>query len=128
MIKGRPLQHIGVACADVEANAKWYQEVLGFECQARFFNNGHNVYFLKNGPAVYELYQEDGLDAAVQGKVDHIAFDSYDIEADYAFCLAQGYKIATNGIEELPNFWEKGFRYFKIVSPCGEQIEFGQIL
>lgn len=27
MIKGRKLDHIGVACTDVEKNVKWYQEV-----------------------------------------------------------------------------------------------------
>ena len=47
---------------------------------------------------------------------------------DYKFCVEAGYEICTNGIEEIPRFWDNGFRYFKIVSPTGEQIEFGQIL
>ena len=128
MIKGRKLQHIGLACKDVEANAKWYQEVLGYEVIGCFGGGAHNVYFLKSGETVYEMYQVDSLPEAVQGKVDHIAFDSYDIEADYKFCVEQGYQICTNGIEEIPRFWDNGFRYFKILSPCGEQIEFSQNL
>ena len=128
MIKGRKLQHIGLACKDVEANAKWYQEVLGYEVIGCFGGGPHNVYFLKSGETVYEMYQVDSLPEAVQGKVDHIAFDSYDIEADYKFCVEQGYQICTNGIEEIPRFWDNGFRYFKILSPCGEQIEFSQNL
>ena len=30
MIKNRPLGHIGLATTDLEATAKWYEEVLGF--------------------------------------------------------------------------------------------------
>ena len=88
----------------------------------------HNCYFLKNGDTVYEMYQNDALDPMVQAKIDHSAFESNDIEADYKFCVEAGYEICTNGIEEIPRFWDNGFRYFKIVSPTGEQIEFGQIL
>ena len=36
--------------------------------------------------------------------------------------------ITTNGIEGIPEFWEKGCRYFKIASPTGEQVEFCQVL
>ena len=36
MIKGRPMDHIGVAVTDVEATAKWYQDVLGFEVFGKF--------------------------------------------------------------------------------------------
>ena len=60
--------------------------------------------------------------------MDHIAFVSNDIEADYAYCVQQGYQICTNGIEDIPGRWENGCRYFKILSPCGEQIEFSQNL
>ena len=128
MIKGRKLQHIGLACSDVETNAKWYQDVLGFEVLACFPGPKHNCYFLKNGDTVYEMYQNDALDPMVQGKIDHIAFESNDIEADYKFCVDAGYEICTNGIEDIPDRWEKGCRYFKIVSPMGEQIEFSQVL
>ncbi len=36
--------------------------------------------------------------------------------------------FTTNGIEEIPSFWEKGIRYFKIASPTGEEFEFCEIL
>ncbi|MGI6668996.1 MAG: VOC family protein [Acetivibrionales bacterium] len=81
MIKKRKMQHIGIACTDVEKAAKWYQEHLGFEVVGCFPVVKHNCYFLKNGTAVYELYQVDDMDPAVQGKVDHIAYESNDIEA-----------------------------------------------
>lgn len=36
MIKNRPLDHIGLAVSDVEADAAWYQEVLGLSVKAKF--------------------------------------------------------------------------------------------
>ena len=131
MLKGRTLDHIGVACTDVEANVKWYQDVLGFTVKGRFQPEGrpHPCYFIEDGKGIiYEMYQNDTLDPMVQGKVDHVAFVSDDIEADYQYALDQGYKISTNGIEEIPGRWGNGVRYFKILSPTGEQIEFSQTL
>lgn len=127
MIKGRRLQHIGVACTDVEAAVKWYQEELGFQVTGCFAAK-HNCYFIQGGGAVYELYQVDGMDPALVGKVDHIAYDSYDVEADYDFCRKAGYSFTTDGIEELPQFFSHGYRYFKIRSATGEEVEFGQVL
>jgi hypothetical protein len=43
-----------------------------------------------------------------------------------ALGLWMGYTITTNGIEALPTFWDNGCRYFKILSPTGEQVEFSQ--
>lgn len=128
MIKGRKFQHIGVATTDVEKDVKWYVEHLGFEITHHFQSPAYNCYFIKNGEAVYELFEVRDLDPKVQGKVDHIAFYTDDVDADYAFCVKQGYEFTTNGIEELPKFFDNGFRYFKIKSPTGEEIEFGQIL
>lgn len=45
-----------------------------------------------------------------------------------AYCVKNGYKIVTDGIEGIAGFWDNGIRYFKIASPTGEQFEFCQIL
>lgn len=127
MIQNRKFQHVGIACTDVEAAAKWYQDNLGFRVTG-CFPAKHNCYFLEGNGVVYELYQQDDMPAAVQGKVDHIAFCSDDIESDYRYCQEAGYQFTTDGIEELPQFFDRGFRYFKIKSATGEEIEFGQIL
>ena len=130
-LKGRPLDHIGLACSDVEANVKWYQDVLGYQViwKGKSATTGRNVYFIKSGYNVYEMYQPNNLPEAVQGKIDHIAFVSYDIEADYQFALDAGYQICTNGIEGAEGrFTKRGVKWFKILSPTGEQVEFQQIL
>ncbi len=115
-IKNRRLDHIGLACCDVEAAKDWYVSVLGFEVIGAFPHGEHNVYFVKNGTTVYEMYQSDTLSADARGKIDHIAYESDDIEADYAYCVREGYTITTDGVQ--------GCRFSKIASPTGEQIEF----
>lgn len=130
MIKNRKHGHIGLATNDVEADAKWYVDVLGFEVIGDFKDpSGSPVKFLKNCDVVYEMYQATPpLAPEAAGKIDHYSFDSDDIEADYKYCVEQGYTITTNGIEEIPTFWKNGVRYFKIASPTGEQMEFCQVL
>lgn len=125
MIKESSLDHIGLACTDVEAAAAWYQQVLGFKVIGKF--GKRPVYFLEKNGTVYEIFQQE-LPEALQGKIDHISFGSDDIEADYDYCVKQGYSFATNGIQSIPHFWEHGIRYFKILSPTGEQVEFCQKL
>ncbi|MDO4475715.1 MAG: VOC family protein [Lachnospiraceae bacterium] len=129
MIKNRRMGHIGLATNDVEADAKFYIEELGFMVAGKFGEGKDAVYFLKNDDVMYEMYQADPLlPPELAGKIDHYSFASDDIEADYKYCVEKGYKITTNGIEEIPRFWEKGVRYFKIASPTGEQLEFCQVL
>lgn len=127
MIKGRKLDHIGLAVTNLEASKNWYCEVLGFEVIGYFHSGDIPVYFLKNGDTVYEIFELD-IPEEVQGKINHISFVSEDIEADYDYCVKQGYTICTDGIEEIPTYWEKGSRYFKLLSPTGEQVEFCHIL
>ena len=128
MIKNRALGHIGLGTNDIEADVQWYIDVLGFELIGDFKGpEGEPIKFIKSGDIVYEVFQPIG-GAAAPGKIDHFCFDSKDIEADYQYCVQQGYTFEAEGIQELPGVWEKGARYFKIMSPTGEAIEFCQVL
>lgn len=128
IFENRKLGHIGLATTDVEADAKWYQEKLGFKQIGKFLNSkGKDVYFVQNGDTVYEIFPGD-IPEAARGKIDHFSFDSDDIDRDYAYCKENGYQFATDGIVFIPSFWEKGVRIFKVFSPTGEEIEFCQIL
>ena len=128
MIKDRKLAHIGLAVTDIDAAVQWYTQVLGVQVIGDFHAlNGMPVRFLKNGDLVYEILQPPAGPAA-PGKIDHIALQSSDIEADFAYCVAQGYTFQTQGIQESPTFWEKGARFFKLLTPTGEAVEFTQIL
>lgn len=127
MIKNRKHGHIGLATTDIEADAKWYIEELGFELIGDFVHpNGNPIKFLKNCDVVYEMFPADA--GSAPGKIDHYAFESNDIEADYKYCVEKGYKITTDGIEGIPTLWKNGVKYFKIASPTGEELEFCQVL
>ena len=128
MIKNRKMGHIGLAVNNLEETVKWYMDVLGFELTGAFVTpDGVQVRFLKRGDVVNEIYQPLG-GVSAPGKIDHFCFESTDIEADYAYCVAQGYSFEAEGIQHIPTFWENGVKFFKIMSPTGEPIEFCQIL
>ena len=71
-----PMDHIGLHCSDVELNAKWYQEELGFKVAGKFPGmGGRNVYFLENPQdgKMYEISQRDQTElrqALTSGKKD----------------------------------------------------------
>lgn len=128
MIKNRKMGHIGLAVNDLEPSVKWYMDVLGFELIGAFETpDGVPVRFLKSGDVVYEIFQPLG-GAAAPGKIDHFCFESNDIEADYAYCVQQGYTFEEEGIQHIPTFWDNGIKYIKIMSPTGEAVEFCQVL
>ena len=128
MIKNRKLGHIGLGTNDIEATVNWYIDVLGFTLIGSFQSPvGEPIRFIQSGDIIYEIFQPLG-GAAAPGKIDHFCFESADIEADYRYCLEQGYTFEKEGIQDLPTVWEKGARYFKIMSPSGEAVEFCQIL
>ena len=128
MIQNRKLAHIGLPTNDIEATVNWYIDVLGFRLIGAFTSPaGEPIRFVKNGDLVYEIYTPNG-GTATPGKIDHLSLESTDIEADYAYCVRQGYTFEAEGIQELPTVWEKGVRYFKIMSPSGEPVEFCQVL
>ena len=130
MIKNRKVGHIGFGVNDIEASTKWYVDVLGFKVIGEFMSpDNEPIKFLQNGDLIYEIWQPaPGQTVDCPGKIDHLCFESQDIEADYAYCVAQGYQFEAEGIQELPTVWEKGVRFFKIMSPSGEPVEFCQIL
>lgn len=130
MFENRKLDHIGVQCVDSEVAAKWYMDKLGFTLKGKFksFRGDFYTWFVTNGYVTYEIMQKSDLDPMLQGKVEHIALNSTDIEADYKACVDAGLTVTTKGIESIPSRWEHGCRYFKVVSASGESIEINQDL
>jgi lactoylglutathione lyase len=61
------------------------------------------------------------------GHVDHIAFDVDDIDATFNTLKRASFTV----LEDAPvflSFWENGCKYFNILGPDGERLEFNQIL
>jgi len=120
------IQHIGLPTADIEGTIRFYQG-LGFEVATRadIADRGEFV-FVKLGTLLIELIP-NANPAMVNGAVDHFCLDVKNIDTLYEKIKAAGYKIITDGIQDIA-FWEKGARYFFIQGPNNEKIEFCEIL
>ena len=94
MIKNRALDHLGMAVDSVEAAKEFYTTVLGGTLEGTFFCEGdpNPVYFIRVGETLYEIYQEAVAEGA-RGKIDHVAYVSENIEADFAYCTEKGYTV-----------------------------------
>jgi len=129
------IQHIGIPVTDLSRSILFYQN-LGFELvmDSPFDYQGESgrCVMMNKGEILLELYQfpSKALEAILMrkdGHIDHLAFDVQDIK--HAFDI-----LKTNGfipIEPEPvilSFWSKGCRYFNILGPDGERLEFNQIL
>jgi catechol 2,3-dioxygenase-like lactoylglutathione lyase family enzyme len=129
------LQHIGLPIADLAVSQKFYER-LGFRnVMSSTFEHKigiGNVAMMKLGNIIIELYQMpepelNEIKKRTDGRIDHIAFDVDDIDETYKLLKSEGYSI----VEDKPvylAFWEKGCKYFNILGPGGERLEFCQIL
>lgn len=121
------IQHVGIPTSDIEATIAFY-ESLGFHSAYRTVNKAANeeVCFLQMKTLCIEAYQNRKA-ALHAGAVDHIAIDVTDIEAAYQAAHELNCTFFEDGISFLP-FWENGIRYFILLGPNQEKIEFCQIL
>jgi catechol 2,3-dioxygenase-like lactoylglutathione lyase family enzyme len=122
-IKG--MQHIGLPTNDMKATIAFY-ESLGFEIATRHINNGEDVVFLTLGNICIETY-ENGKAVGYDGAIDHICLDVDDIEKTLEEAKAMGLNIIDSEINYLA-FWANGVRFFNVLGPNKEKVEFGQIL
>lgn len=121
----RGMQHIGLPTNDMKATIAFY-ESLGFEIATRHINNGEDVVFLTLGNICIETY-ENGKAVGYDGAVDHICLDVDDIEKTWEEAKAMGLNIIDSEIQSLA-FWANGVRFFNVLGPNKEKVEFGQIL
>lgn len=121
------LQHVGLPTNDLKATIAFY-ESLGFETVYQVKNEaaGEDVAFLRLKNLTIEAY-ENGQAAMQSGAIDHIAIDVDDVEAAYRLAQEQGYQIVSNGVEFLP-FWQNGVKFFILLGPNQERVEFNQYL
>lgn len=129
------IQHIGIPVTNIQISEKFYTR-LGFT------NVMTSIFYIDEKPGTcammqlnsmtIELYQlpdhkMNDIENRKDGHIDHIAFDVDDINTTYQL-------LAKNGltpIEPTPvflNFWNKGCKYFNILGPDGERIEFNEIV
>ena len=116
------IQHLGIPTGDLNKTIEFYQG-LGFEV---IWQNPGEVAFLQNGTLVIETYAVDAP-AMKSGAIDHVALNVQDIEAAWSDAQACGYETQDTEINFLP-FFEKGVKFFTIIGPNREKVEFNQYL
>ncbi len=121
------LQHIGIPTNDIDTTVAFY-EMLGFRVAFWTVNEktDEKVAFLKMGDITIETYENERA-VLVNGAVDHIALNVTDIEAVFNLAKEKGFCILDEEIQFLP-FWENGVRFFTVVGPNKEKVEFSQYL
>jgi catechol 2,3-dioxygenase-like lactoylglutathione lyase family enzyme len=129
------IQHIGIPVTDLESSEHFYKK-LGFEnvMSRTFPHNGQtgNASMMKRSQTIIELYQfpENELDeihGLKDGHINHITFDVSDVDKAFSELKDAGFNI----VEAAPvflDFWDKGCKYFNVLGPEGERLEFNQIL
>ncbi|MBS1668193.1 MAG: VOC family protein [Bacteroidetes bacterium] len=129
------IQHVGIPVTDLKRSEIFYQK-LGFEnvMASSFDYEGEKgrVAMMQKGEMVMELYQFPEKDLREirerkNGHVDHIAFDVSDIDQAFAELKREAFQVLEPAPVFLP-FWDRGCKYFNIVGPDGERLEFNQIL
>ena len=118
------IQHIGLPTNDMEATMAFYKK-LGFEL-VHEKTVDCRVCFLQMQNLVIETY-ENKQAVLKPGAIDHIAIDCTNIEAAFAEAKKLGLQFAGDTIESLP-FWKNGVRFFKVIGPNAELVEYCQIL
>ncbi len=61
------------------------------------------------------------------GHIDHVAFDVDDVDLTFKILKENNFIILENKPVFL-NFWNKGCKYFNILGPDGERLEFNEII
>lgn len=128
------LQHTGIPVTDIAVSEDFYTK-LGFSkvMQSDFIHDNETgtCIMMQNNNVIIELYQMpdsklEEIRKRGNGHIDHIAFDVDNVDKTFAALKAASFQIIEDEPVYLP-FWNKGCKYFNILGPDGERLEFNQI-
>lgn len=123
----RKLEHVGIMVADLEKSISFYTEIIGFRHLSTIIhtNGVIRLAFLAgqdSSDTELELIEGYNDSLPAEGKVHHIAFTVYDVEAEFERISSLGVPLRDTEITTLPN----GSRYFFFYGPDGEFLEMFQ--
>ncbi len=134
-LKINGLQHVGMPVTNLPMSEAFYER-LGFSnvmASGFDYKGGRgSVAMMQRGVIVLELYQMPETElqeirSRRDGHIDHIAFDVDSIEDAFAELKGAGFAVIEAEPVFLP-FWKSGCKYFNVLGPDGERLEFNQIL
>jgi catechol 2,3-dioxygenase-like lactoylglutathione lyase family enzyme len=130
------LQHIGIPVKNIFSSIAFYHK-LGFEnvmdSEFEIPEGKGRCVMMQLKEIIIELYQLPDLlinqDIAIRkdGHIDHFALDVKEIDQVYATVKKAGFELVQDAPLYLP-FWKNGCRFFHILGPDGERIEFNEVL
>lgn len=117
------VQHLGIPVSDIDKTIEFYKS-LGFKPVLLTENKAANerVAFLQLGNLIIEAYGNKETEKK-SGAIDHVALDVKNIDALYEEICKEGHKVIEGKVMSLP-FWENGVKFFTILGPDNEKIEF----
>lgn len=135
-LKINHIQHIGIPVSNIKKSIGFYEKFGFTNVMPSTFEiegeKGGIVAMMKRGSIILELYQMPAsyltaITNRKDGHIDHIAFDVDDIDSVFTTLKENHFNI----IEKAPvflNFWNKGCKYFNVLGPDGERLEFNEII
>lgn len=129
------IQHIGIPVTRLEVSEAFYNR-LGFEnimgSEFVLHEGKGNVKMMNRDTMILEIYQMPESELTEirnrkNGHIDHIAFDVKNIHEVFDILKKEGFSIQEEAPVFLP-FWKNGCKYFNILGPDGERLEFNEIL
>ena len=115
------IQHIGIPTNDMEATLRFYEQ-LGFQVALKTQDKDVTVAFLQMHNLVIEAYENKSA-TMTSGAIDHIALDVKDIDSLFALVKSKDFQVLDEQVNGLP-FWENGVKFFTLLGPNKEKIEF----
>ncbi len=124
----KAFHHYGLPTRDMDATIDFYSGKLGMDIVfSETVSEGGKpcrVVHFKAGSMLVEAYERDSV-AGVPGAIDHIAFETGDIEG--AFAEAKRLELRFSKPEiGVSDYWPGTARWFHLVGPSGELVEFAQ--
>jgi lactoylglutathione lyase len=135
-LKINHIQHIGIPVSNIQKSIGFYEKFGFTNVMPSTFEiegeKGGIVAMMKRDSIILELYQMPAsylteITNRKDGHIDHIAFDVDDIELAFTTIKENHFTI----LEKEPvflNFWNKGCKYFNVLGPDGERLEFNEII
>lgn len=125
-------QHLGIPVSNLEKSIQFYDH-MGFRIDNRseFKDSGGitRVAFMELGNFCLELYQtpEGVANSRNAGPIDHFTLDVRDIDEAFEMLKKEGFTIIEDKPVSLP-LRLNGVKYFMVLGPDGEKVEFNQLV
>ena len=123
--------HLALKVENLERTEAFYGK-MGFQVRSKGYlptpEGDIRIHYLEKCGFVMEVLEMTGsgleeLKQRKEGRLDHIALRVRDIREAFDGARKNGYPLLNHTIQELP-LLEKGIRFFFVIGPDGEKVEF----